>query len=40
MIYHRMWDSKACWKTFAEVTMGLVYIKTKGGKVTALKENI
>ena len=40
MIYHRMWDSKACWKTVSEVTAGLRYIKTKGGKVAALKDNI
>ena len=40
MIYHRMWDSKACWKTFSEVAAGLRDIKTKGGKVAALKDNI
>ena len=40
MIYHRMWDSEACWKTVAEVTAGLRGMKTKGGKVAALKDNI
>ena len=35
-----MWDSEACWKTVAEVTAGLRDIKTKGGKFTALKDNI
>ena len=40
MIYHRMWDSEACWKTVAEVTAGLRAIKTKGGKVAALRDNI
>ena len=40
MIYHRMWDSEAFWKTVTEVTVGLRYIKTKGGKVVALKDNI
>ena len=40
MIYHRMWDSEACWKSVAEVTAGLIGIKTKGGKVAELKENI
>ena len=40
MIYHRMWDPEAFWKKVAEVTAGLRYIKTKGGKVAALKYNI
>ena len=40
MIYHRMWDSEACWKTVAEVTAGLRDINTKGEKVAALKDNI
>ena len=40
MIYHRMWDSEACWKKFAKVTTGLRGIKTKGGKVAALKDSI
>ena len=40
MIYHRMWDSDACWKTVAEVTAVLRDIKTKGGKVAALKDHI
>ena len=40
MIYHRMWDSEACWKTVADVTAGLRDIKTKGEKVAALKDNI
>ena len=40
MIYHRMSDSEACWKTVAEVTAGLRGIKTKGEKVAALKDNI
>ena len=40
MIYHRMWDSEACWEKVAEVTAGLRGIKTKGGKVAALKDNI
>ena len=35
-----MWDSEACWKTVSAVTVGLRGIKTKGGKVGALKENI
>ena len=35
-----MWDSEACWKTVSEVTAGLRDIKTKGGKVAALKDNI
>ena len=33
MIYHRMWDSEAYWKTVAEVTAGLRGIKTKGRKL-------
>ena len=40
LIYHKMWDSEACWKTVAAVTAGLKRIKTKGGKVHALKDNI
>ena len=40
MIYHRMWDSEAFWKTVAEVTAGLRGMKTKGRKVAALKDNI
>ena len=40
MIYHRMCDSEAFWKTVAEVAAGLIGIKTKGGKFAALKENI
>ena len=40
MIYHRMWDSEASWKTVAEVTSRLRGIKTKGRKVAALKDNI
>ena len=40
MIYHRMWDSEACGKPVAEVTAGLIYIKTKGIKVAALKYSI
>ena len=40
MIYHRMWESEACWETVAEVTEGLRDIKTKGVKVAALKDNI
>ena len=40
MIYPRVWDSEACWGKVAEVTTGLRGIKTKGGKVAALKDNI
>ena len=40
MIYHMMWYSEAFWKTVAEVTAGLRWIKTKGGKVAALKDKI
>ena len=40
MIYHRMSDSEACWKTVAEVTAGLRGIKTKGRKAAVLKDNI
>ena len=40
MIYHRMWDFGDCWKNVAEVTAGLRGVKTKGGKVAALKDNI
>ena len=40
LIYHKMWDSDACWKSTAEVTSGLRRIKTKCGKYAALKDNI
>ena len=40
MIYLNIWDSEACWKMVAEVTAGLRDIKTKDGKVAALKDNI
>ena len=33
IIDHRMWDSKACWKTVTDVTAGLRRIKTKSGKL-------
>ena len=40
IIYHRMWDSEACWKTITDVTTVLRRIKTKSGKVASLKDNI
>ena len=40
LIYHKMWDSDACWKSTAEVTSGLRRIKAKCGKYAALKDNI
>ena len=40
IIYHRMWDSEACWKTVTDVTTGLRRIKTKGVKIASLKDNI
>ena len=40
LIYHKMWDGDVCWKTVGEVTAGLKRIKTKGGKIDALKDNI
>ena len=40
IIYHRMWDSEACWKTVTDVTAGLRRIKTKSGKIVSLKDNI
>ena len=40
MIYHRMWDSEACWKTVAEVTVELRGINTVCGNVAAIKDNI
>ena len=40
IIYHRMWDSEACWKTITNVTTGLRRIKTKNGKIASLKNNI
>ena len=36
IIYHRMWDSEACWKTVTDVTRGLRRIKTKSGKIASL----
>ena len=40
MIYHRIWNSEACWKTVADITAGLRRIKMKGRNVAALKEKI
>ena len=40
IIYHRMWDSEAFWKTVTDVTTGLRRIKTKSGKIVSLKDNI
>ena len=40
IIYHRIWDSEALWKTFTDVTTGLRRIKTKSGKIASLKDNI
>ena len=40
LIYHKMWDSDACWKTVGAVTEGLRKIPTKGGKIETLKDNI
>ena len=40
IIYHRMWDSEACWKTVTNVTTGLRRIKTKSGKIASLNDNI
>ena len=40
IIYHRMWDSEAFWKTVTDVTTGLRRIKTKSGKNVSLKDNI
>lgn len=40
LIYHKMWDSDACWKEIADVTSNLRRIKTKCGKYAALKDNI
>ena len=40
LIYHKMWDSDARWKSTAEVTNRLRRIKTKCGKYAALKDNI
>ena len=40
LIYHKMWNSDACWKTIREVSDGLRRIKTKSGKYTSLKYNI
>ena len=33
IIYHKMWNSEACWKTVTDVTTGLRKIKTKSGKM-------
>ena len=33
IIYHRMWDLEACWKTVSDVTAGLRSIKTKSGNI-------
>ena len=40
IIYHRMWDSEACWNTITDFTTGLRRIKTKSGKFASLKDNI
>ena len=40
IIYHRIWDLEACWKTVTDVTTGLRRIKTKSGKIASLKDNI
>ena len=40
LIYHKMWNSDACWKTVREVSDGLRRIKTKSGKYASLKDNI
>ena len=40
LIYHKMWNSDACWKTSREVSEGLRRIKTKSGKYASLKDNI
>ena len=40
IIYHRMWNSEACWKTVTDVTTGLRRIKTKGRTFASLKDNI
>ena len=40
VIYHRMWNSEACWKTVADVTAGLRRVLTKYGIMAALKDNI
>ena len=40
VIYHRMWNSKACWKMVGDVTAGLKIIKTKGEFFASLKDNI
>ena len=33
IIYYRMWDLEACWKTVTNVTTGLRRIKTKSQKL-------
>ena len=40
LIYHKMWDSDAYWKTIRDVSDGLGRIKTKCGKYTSLKDKI
>ena len=40
IIYHRMWDSEACWKTVTDVMTGLRRIKSISGKIASLKDNI
>ena len=40
IIYHRMWDLEACWKTVTDFTTGLRRIKTKSVKIASLKDNI
>ena len=40
LIYHKMWNSDACWKIIREVSDGLRRIKTKSGKYASLKDNV
>ena len=40
LIYYRMWNSDACWKTIGAVTEGLKKLITKKDKIAALKDNI
>ncbi|KAL7546176.1 hypothetical protein ACHAWF_015185 [Thalassiosira exigua] len=39
LIYRKMWDSDACWKTVGDVTRGLKNVKTQAAKYYALKNN-
>jgi hypothetical protein len=40
LIYHKMWNPDACWKTICEVSDGLRRIETKSGKFASLKDSI